>query len=104
MAEKKEKAPKTEKPVVEKAPKIEANGVVRPRSGTATGRIWEIADAKSTELGSPVARKDVLAAAEAEKINAATAATQYGKWRKFHGLGKEVAPAPETAPEAPAAE
>jgi hypothetical protein len=34
----------------------------------------------------------------AEDINAATAATQYGRWRKYHGLGaepKEAAPAAE---------
>ena len=98
MAEKKEKAVKE---VKEKAPKIEANGVVRPNAGTSTGRVWEIADELSAKQGSPVARKDILAATAAESINPATAATQYGKWRKFHGLGKEAAaPVPEVAPAA----
>lgn len=80
----------------EKEPKIRANGVTRPKAGTKTARIWEIADAKSAEAGAPAKRKEVLDAATAEDINVATAATQYGRWRKFHGLGaepKEVAAA-----------
>jgi len=63
------------------------NGVTRPKAGTKTCRIWEIADSLSAQEGAPVARKKVLEAAMAEDINAATAATQYGRWRKYHGLG-----------------
>lgn len=70
----------------EKEPKIQQNGVTRPKAGTKTARIWEIADAKSAEAGKPAKRKEVLDAAVAEEINVATAATQYGRWRKFHGL------------------
>lgn len=78
-------------------PKDSRNGVTRPKAGTKTGRVWEIADQKSTEAGAPAARKDVMAAAQAEGMNEATIATQYGRWRKYHGLGKETA-----APSAPA--
>lgn len=83
-----------------KAPKIEQNGVVRPNAGTATAKVWEISDAMSAKLNAPAPRKDVLAQTTADGINAATAATQYGKWRKFNGLAKEVkvaAPAAEAA-------
>lgn len=76
----------TAAPAPEKAPKIQQNDVTRPKVGTKTARIWEIADAKSAEAGKPAKRKDVLDAANAEGINVATAATQYGRWRKFNGL------------------
>lgn len=69
----------------------EQNGVVQPKSGTKTGRVWEIAEGLSEQAGAPAKRADVLAACAEEEINQATAATQYGRWRKFHGLGKEVA-------------
>jgi hypothetical protein len=67
------------------------NGVTRPRSGTATGRVWEIADSLSQAAGKPVPRGDVMKAGEAEGLNSATIATQYGRWRKFHNLGRYTA-------------
>jgi len=74
-------------PAVEKAPKITQNGITRPSAETKTGRIWEIADNLSTDV--PAKRAPVLAQCKEEGINNATAATQYGRWRKFYGLGKE---------------
>lgn len=73
------------------------NGVSRPKSGTATGRVWEIADELSKAAGGPAARADVLKAFEAEGGNPATGATQYGRWKKFHGLAgtRTVKKAPE---------
>jgi hypothetical protein len=88
--EKTEKAPKAEKPA-----RIQQNGVTRPNQGTNTGAVWEIADALSKDSGKPATRKDVLDKAVDKGINVSTAATQYGQWRKFNGLGKE-----ETAPKA----
>lgn len=94
------KPAKETKPKVEKAPKEvkpkqeQANGVTRPRPGNTVARVWEIADQLSNfKLKEPkiAARADVLVAAENEKINAATAATQYGRWRRFHGItGRSV--------------
>lgn len=78
-------APAETKP---KAPKIEQNGVTRPKDGTTTGRVWAIADEISAKNGVPAERGDVIAAGKAEGINEATIATQHGKWRKFHGLKK----------------
>ena len=85
-------------PAVEKAPKIEQNGVARPGAGTATARVWDIADAESAKIGAPVKRAVVLAIAEAEKINVTTAATQFGRWCKFHGI-KAVPAAPKVKAE-----
>jgi membrane protein involved in colicin uptake len=82
----------------EAAPKlVQENGVSRPRDGSKTGRIWQIADELTTSKGSPAPRKDVLAKASEEGINPATAQTQYGRWRKFKGLK-----GPLEAPTAPA--
>ena len=71
-----------------KPPKDEQHGVTRPKVGTSTGAVWVIADDMSA-AGKPADRKDVLAAAIAGGLNASTAATQYGRWRKYHGLGAE---------------
>lgn len=83
-AEKQEAAPKP--PVA----KDTQNGVTRPKEGTQTGRVWEIADKISTEKGEPAPRKEVLEAFIAEDGNPSTGATQYGRWRKYHGLAQET--------------
>lgn len=66
------------------------NGIARPKPGTKTGRIWEIADELSAQLGQPAPRRKVLEVAINENMNPATVATQYGRWRKYHGLGAET--------------
>lgn len=102
-------APKTDAPAkAEAAVKVQQNGVTRPKEGTTTGRVWEISDEISSTKGEPADRKTVIEKVVAEGINASTGATQYGKWRKFHGLVGEASPGrakAETpaAPEAPAA-
>lgn len=88
MTQKDEAATKAA-PKKEAAPKDTKNGVTRPKSGTKTGRVWEISDAQSKKAGQPAARKEVIAECMKEDINAATAATQYGRWRKYHGLKAE---------------
>ena len=80
------------------------NGVTRPGEGTVTGRVWEIADELSAQEGEPAKRGDVLKATEAEGINPATAATQYGRWRKFHGLGRYSSKDEESTDDAPEVE
>lgn len=79
--------------VKEKAPKVEQNGVTRPKAGTDTGRIWEIADSISAASQRPAGRAEVLAEAEKKKLNPATAATQFGRWCKFHGVKPTPKPA-----------
>ena len=96
---KKEKAPKEPK-----APRDSANGVTRPAEGTKTGKVWEIADKLSNELGQAAPRKDVIVKASAEGINLATITTQYGHWRRYNGLSavKTVAAVAAVAAVAPA--
>lgn len=87
-----------------KADRVSQNGITRPSSDTKTGRVWEIADALSKEQGGPAKRADVLTAYEAEGGNSATGATQYGRWRKFHGLGKYSETESADTPEVEAAD
>lgn len=82
------------------ASKQVANGVTRPKDGTQTGRIWAISDEFSrSHPGKPAERKEVLEKAASEGLNDATAATQYGRWRKYHGLKAEprAVAAPKTS-------
>ena len=53
----------------------------RPRTAGATGKVWEIADRLFEENGGLPERKTVLAACEADGVNAATASTQFSKWK-----------------------
>lgn len=83
------KATKAAKPAREAQPN--KNGVTRPRDGGKTSSVWDIADGISSKTREPAKRADVLAAAEKKGINNATAATQYGKWRRYNGLKKDAA-------------
>lgn len=89
--------------------KVQQNGVTRPKDGTTTGRVWAISDEISAKKGEPADRKTVIEQVVAEGINASTGATQYGKWRKFHGLvgeaspGRAAKPAADATPPAPPA-
>lgn len=80
------------------------NGVTRPGSGK-TKEVWDTADKMSAAIKAPIGRKELTDALLAQGLVVGTIHTQYGKWRKYHGLVTEkavpaVAPA---APEAPAA-
>lgn len=66
--------------------KIQQNGITRPKAGTVVGGIWDFCDAKSAELGRPVKRGEAMEPLAKDGLNEATIATQYGRWRKFHGL------------------
>ena len=59
-----------------------------PASGTATGRVWAIADEISTIKQRPALRNEVVNAARKETINPSTAATQYSRWAKYNNLAK----------------
>jgi len=83
-----EKKEQEQKPV---AP--ERNGIRRPRAGTMTGRVWEIADEISEAKGEPAQRKEVIDVyVDQEGGNPSTCTTQFGRWRKFHGLTGANAP------------
>jgi hypothetical protein len=94
---KKETAPKAEKAPREKLE--EQNGVTRPKAGTATGKVWELADQLSKQHKRPATRGEVFEANKAlgkDAINDATVATQFQRWRVFNGVEK-AAPAPKPA-------
>ena len=73
------------KPAVVKVKQEERNGVVHPKAGTSCGKVWEVADQLTAKLGHVAERKDVMDVVTKEGINPATCATQYARWRKFHG-------------------
>lgn len=86
LAAAEEKAKAAATPAV-KPPSDTKNGVTRPSSGK-TKLVWDTADAMSAAKKAPVERKDltdVLLAAP-HLLVVGTIHTQYGKWRKYHGL------------------
>lgn len=53
----------------------------RPRSGTITGKVWEIADRIKQQMGS-ADRRAVVTACINEGVNINTANTQFQYWKK----------------------
>jgi len=61
-------------------PRAVSDPASRPKEGSATGKVWAIADELS--FGTAMAtRKAVVDLCVRKGINAATASTQYGKWK-----------------------
>ena len=54
----------------------------RPRPGTRTERVWEIADEITREQGRRAERHEVIDRYAAENGNRNTASTQYQYWKK----------------------
>ena len=109
LAAAEEKAKAAATPAV-KAASDTKNGVTRPSSGK-TKLVWDTADRLSAAKKEPIDRKtltDELLAAP-HLLVVGTIHTQYGKWRKYHGLVAPVKVAdpvpavpPAPAPEVPA--
>lgn len=72
-------------PMVMRQRQPEQNGIVRPKSGSSCGNVWDIADKITAARGYVAERKDVLEECCKIGINVATCATQYARWRKYHG-------------------
>lgn len=53
----------------------------RPRHGTRTARVWEIADEITRETGRRASRRDVVERIVTESGNRGTANTQYQHWK-----------------------
>lgn len=81
-----------------------ANDIRKPKDGTETGKVWAIATEISTQKGETAARSEVMDEGLKGGINPATIATQYARWRKFHGQTgitiRVAKPAPAPAPTA----
>lgn len=56
----------------------------RPRSGTLTGRVWDIADEVTREKGRRAERREVIERYAAESGNRNTAGTQFQYWKKHY--------------------
>ena len=56
----------------------------RPRPGTRTGRVWEIADEITREKGRRAERREVVERYVAENGKRNTASTQFQYWKKHH--------------------
>lgn len=76
--------PTPRKPLVARVEGGPPTPSARPKAGTATGRVWEVADevlATMPDADPKAVRAEVLARCTAEGINPATVQVQYGKWR-----------------------
>ena len=62
----------------------------RPRPGTLTGRIWEIADEITREKGRRAQRREVVERYVAENGNRNTASSQYQYWKKHYDEPRNV--------------
>lgn len=74
----------------EKVERERRNGWVRPKPGSKTGRVWDIADEISKKKGDFATRAEVLeVAVNKEGAKLSMAATQYSRWRQFWGAPSE---------------
>ena len=69
----------------------------RPRAGTRTGRVWEVADEITRDRGRRASRREVVERIAAEDGNPATANTQYQYWKTSYEASAEHPPAPPDA-------
>ena len=67
---------------VPKVPRESSAGVNRPKPGSTTGKVWNIADTIAATISDDKAlRKAVIVECEAQGINKSTASVQFGYWR-----------------------
>ena len=69
----------------------------RPRAGTRTGRVWEVADEITRDSGRRASRREVVERIAAEDGNPATANTQYQHWKTSYEASAGHPPAPQDA-------
>lgn len=89
LAAKPQKAAKLEQP--------KQNDVVRPKSGTACAKLWDIFDSLSANSGAPTPIAAALELARSQGINDSTTRTQYARWRKFNGVSGRIVAVSTTA-------
>ena len=70
----------------------------RPRAGTRTARVWEIADEITRQKGCLAARREVRERFVAEQGNGSTANTQYQYWKAHHAVHPADRMAATTSP------
>lgn len=72
-----------EPPKTPRRPSGTVKPLKRPKEGSATGKVWDIADSLVTEGSEAPTRQQVVEACEEQGLNKSTASTQYGKWKKY---------------------
>jgi AbrB family looped-hinge helix DNA binding protein len=70
------------------------SAMARPAHGTATGRVWDLADELTLAKGRRALRSEVIERYTAEGGNANTASTQYHYWKSRHENGAQDKAAP----------
>lgn len=55
----------------------------RPKDGTTTGLVWDMADALCLKLGRIPSSKEMIADCDREGIKAGTVSVQFGKWKTW---------------------
>lgn len=69
----------------------------RPRAGTRTGRVWEVADEITRDRGRRASRREVMERMAAEDGNPATSNTQYQHWKTSYEASAGQPPPPREA-------
>jgi len=73
-----------------RVPRLEQNGIKRPKADSICGQIWNTLDTITANQKSPAT---IAQLREAYSANAATQQTQYAQWRQFNSItGRIVAP------------
>ena len=85
LSERIDRRPAAQAPMPTRQERRTRNGVMEPAPGSRTGRVWEIIYDLQRPDGT-VDRQDVMDQCIGEGINPSTAASQWGKWNRFHGM------------------
>ena len=67
-----------------------SSGHTKPKPGTLTGKVWDLADKISNEKGGYATSAEVKAAGVKEGLHPGTVSTQFHHWKKFHSGPKSV--------------
>lgn len=67
-------------------PRVKQNGITMPKPKTISAQIFSIADSLSKKGTHVPEKQKILDRAEKKGINLATAATQFSRWKQFHGV------------------
>ena len=70
-------------PKPKKEPSTEFKDPSRPKAGTTTGLVWDMADALRAKLGRMPSSKEMIADCDREGLKAGTVSVQFGKWKTF---------------------
>lgn len=76
-------------------PKVQANGITRPKADTLCGRIWHAADQITVQQGRPATVAELGVHPALNGVNAHTKKTQYARWRAFNGVSGRIDTTPK---------